>query len=561
MRKLSLLCLLILLGASALSFSAPSFAQGQALPPLVVFIEEPKSLVTASVTDNGPDGLTRLAEVFQRLGARTKWIRLRDTLPEDTSVVVLVRPRKTMTPADLAWVWQRVGAGNSLLVALDPEGQLGTHTEKTNGGLSTLTTLDQGLTLLSGTLIEPWFTNKSLGDLYSSVSFGYADPVPNPISDPIARYDLPVALWGARPLQVEPFGIDSFAWALVTALPQYVETATNIFPGRNTDGTPFELNIDKDQLGQVHVAAIGENTAVGSRVAMIGDGEFFQNGYGLSLSASSGTPQYAADTILTERIAAWLLKLPEDQYPALPAGMTWIAVDGSIDDWSNDAAITADSPDDASILSLNIQQTRAIRNDSYLYMTVETISQANRDAQLTLELDTNLSGQADTTITMVPGQTLMQPNDGAATVIPDAAMGISDVIELRLPLRVTGTAPQIISLCVSSARPLAFPPPPDCMDSTIQIAHVNQVDPAPLRMTDRALVVIRGDGVNRSNIRREPSTEANVITTVTYGTVLAAIGRSADDKWVQVENASFTGWVAVEVLFTEGNLSALPVTG
>ncbi len=560
MRKPSLLCLLILLGIGALSFSAPSLAQGQVLQPLVVFIEEPKSLVTASVTDNGPDGLTRLAEVFQRLGARTKWVRLRDTLPEDTSVIVLVRPRKTMTPADLAWVWQRVGAGNSLLVALDPEGSLGTHTETTNGGLSTLTTLDQGLTLLSGTLIEPWFTNKSLGDLYTSVSFGYADPVPNPVSDPIARYDLPVALWGARPVRVEPFGVNSFAWALVTALPEYVETATNIFPGRNSDGAPFELNLDTDQLGQVHVAAIGENTAVGSRVAMVGDGEFFQNGYGLSLSGG-GTPQYAANTILTERMAAWLLKLPEDQYPALPSGMTWIAVDGSIDDWSSNAAITPDRPEDASILSLNIQQTRAIRNDSYLYMTVETVSQANRDSEVTLELDTNGSGQADTTITMVPAQTLMQQGDGAATVIPDAAMGISDVIELRLPLRVTGTVPQITSLCVSSARLLAFPPPPDCMDTTIQIAHVNQVDPAPLRITDQALVTIRGDGRNRSNIRRTPATDASVVTTVPFGAVLAAVGRSADDKWVQVENASFEGWVAVEVLFTEGNLSALPITG
>ncbi len=294
---------------------------------------------------------------------------------------------------------------------------------------------------------------------------------------------------------------------------------------------------------------------------MIGDGEFFQNGYGLSLSADSGTPQYAANTILTQQIAAWLLKLPEDQYPALPSGMTWIAIDGSIDDWADNAAITADSPDDASILSLNIQQTRAIRNDSYLYMTVEMVSQANLDAQVTLELDTNRSGQADTTVTMTPGQTLLQQGDGAPTVIPDAALAIGDVIELRLPLRVTGAAPQITSLCVSSARPLAFPPPPDCMDTAIQIAHVNQIDPAPLRFTDQPLVVIRGDNANRSNIRRAPSTDAAVVTTVPYGLVLAAVGRSADSKWVQVENAGFEGWVAVEVLFTTGDLSMLPVTG
>ncbi len=41
MRKLSLLCLIALLGIGALSFGAPSFAQGQAQSPLVVFIEEP----------------------------------------------------------------------------------------------------------------------------------------------------------------------------------------------------------------------------------------------------------------------------------------------------------------------------------------------------------------------------------------------------------------------------------------------------------------------------------------------------------------------------------------
>ncbi len=552
---------MIVLVVAALGFGAPSFAQEQAQSPLVVFIEEPRDLQMSSVTDNGPDGLTRLAETFQRLGARTQWLRLRDTLPADATVIVLVRPRRSLSTEGLARIWQQVGAGNSLLVAIDPKGYLGTRSEDANSGLDTLMTLDQGVSLFNGILLEPWFSNKSLSDLHSSFSFGYADPVPNPISDPIHDYDLPVALWGARPIGVEPFGVDSLAWALVSASPNYVETATNIFPGGNNPGDPFELNLDKDRQGLVHVAAIGENTRYGSRVALFGDGEFVQNGYGLSLSADTNTPQYPANTILTERIAAWLLKLPEDQYPALPSNMTWIAIDGSVSDWTDNAAITLDDPNDASILSLNIQQTRAIRNDSYLYMTVETVSQANHDAQVTLEVDSDGNGQVDTTITMQPGAIVMQQGDADAVPIPDADVAISDVIELRLPLRITGLTPRITRLCVGSARPLAFPPPPDCMDTAIQIAHVTQTDPAPLRFTHRALVEIRGDTHNRSNIRRAPSTDASVLTTVPYGKVFAAVGRSADNKWVHVQDAAYDGWVAVEVLFTEGDLSALPIEG
>lgn len=571
MRNLRVFCLLILLAVFVLSLGVPGFAQEQSPQserPLVVFIEEPKELQMSSVTDNGPDGLTRLATIFQNLGAQTKWIRLRDPLPQDARVIVLVRPRRELTTEDLARVWRQVGAGNSLLVALEPQGIFGTRTETSSSGLNRLITLDTGVMLRDGILIEPWFTTKSLNSLNPSFSFAYADPVPNVVSDPLARYDLPVALWGARPIGVEPFGVDSLAWALVTANPQFVETDAGIFPGRRSSGGPPQLNIGEDILGQVHVAAIGENTRVGSRIAVIGDGEFVQNGYGLALSADSGTPEYAANTILTERMAAWLLKLPEDQYPALPDGMTWIAVDGSVSDWAGsaaNAAITTDASDDASILSLNIQQTRAIRNDSYLYMTVETVSQTNRDAEVTLELDTNGNGQADTTITMLPGQVTMQRSDqagdSAPVPIPDAAMAIDDVIELRLPLRLTGLTPRITSLCLSSARELAFPQEPDCMDTPVQVARVNQTDPAPLRLTDQPLVEIRGDNRDRSNVRRAPSTDASVLTTVPYGTVFAAVGHTADDKWVHVQNAAYDGWVAVEVLFTEGDLSSLPVEG
>lgn len=555
MRILSIICLILLLVSAV-----PGYAQVEPLP-LVVFIEEARALGMASVTDNGPDGVTRLAEIFRNLGARTIWIRLRDPVPEDARVIVLVRPRSALTTAFLARIWQQVGAGNSLLIALEPPGYLGARTETSGSGLDTLLTYDQGISLRNGILIEPWFNNESFRDLYSTFSLGYADPVPNPISEPLTRYELPVGLWGARPLGVEPFGVDSFAWALVDSLPEFVETATNIFPSRNNDGEPVELNLDKDQQGQVHIAAFGENTEVGTRAAVIGDGEFLQNGYGLSLNASSGTPNFPANYIVTERLAAWLLRVPEDQYPALPSGFTWIALDGSVLDWQENAPVTTDDPADAAILSLNIQQLRAVYNDSYLYMTVETVSQANVEAQIDLELDSLGSGAADTIVSMQPGRVFAQTGDQPVEAVPDANMAIGDVIELRIPLRLAGLAPRVVSLCLSSGRELAFPQPPDCVESPIQVGRLNQTDPAPLRGGDFPVIAVRGDG-SRVNIRQAPSLTANVLRTVPYGTVYAAIGRSADDEWIQVQTAAYRGWVSRLVLFAEAsNLDSLPVTG
>ena len=294
---------------------------------------------------------------------------------------------------------------------------------------------------------------------------------------------------------------------------------------------------------------------------MFGDGEFLQNGYGLSLSPDNGTPRFPANYILTQRTAAWLLRLPTDQYPALPSGMTWIALDGSISDWPENASVTTDDPADASILSLNIQQVRAIYNDSYLYLSVETVSQANADSQIDLELDTTGSGQPDTFVSMRPGHVFAQKGDQEAVLVPEADLGVGDVIELRLPLRITGPTPRIVSLCLNSGRELAFPQPPDCMESTIRVNRVSQVDPVPLHYSDDPIVAIQGDGRNRVNIRSTPLSTAKVLTTVPYGTSFAAIGRTANSKWVQVQNAAYVGWIAREVLFPASNLNSLPITG
>ncbi len=553
MRILALIFLLIpmLLGVSGQ-------AQTSQTAPLVVFVEEP-SLQMSSVTDSGPDGLTRLADLFRSLGARTTWLRLRDPLPADTSVVVLVRPRRPLPVDYLARLWQIVGAGGNLLLAIEPQGYQGTNTEAPGRGIDRLISLDNGVGLYNGIMIEPWFTNESFSELFGTFSYGFADTSASPITDPLKLYDLPVALWGARPIMVDPLGAQSQAWPLVEAAPQYVETATDIFPKAPNGGEPFELNLDKDQQGIVNVVGIGENSVTGSRVALLGDGEIVQNGYGLSMTSDTRTPVFPADYLLSQRLAAWLLRLPADQYPPLPDGLTWIALDGDDSDWPSGLPITQDDPADVSILSLNIQQVRALRNNSYLYISVDTVAPASPDSQIDLQLDTLGTGRADTIVSARPGQIVEQQGSADPVTVVDAAMAVGNAIELRIPLRVTSPSPRVVDLCLSSARALAFPQAPDCLGTSIHIAGLNQVDPVPLRLIGGIVVAVKGDGRNRINLRAAPDDKSTVLTAAPYGTVFAAVGVSANGNWVKLENAVYSGWVARSVLFAPSNFDSLPV--
>ena len=69
MRTFRLIVMLVLVIASTTRLAE---SQSQ---PRVVFVQE-TDLQMASVTNQGAAGLTRLAEIFTRLGARTSFVRL-----------------------------------------------------------------------------------------------------------------------------------------------------------------------------------------------------------------------------------------------------------------------------------------------------------------------------------------------------------------------------------------------------------------------------------------------------------------------------------------------------
>jgi hypothetical protein len=537
-------------------------AEGEtSLPPLVVFIEESRQLDMASVTIEGPTGLSRLAAIFRELGARTEFARLREPLPEDVAVIVLVRPRRPI-PADyLARIWMRVEQGANLLLAVDPSGHVGASTESPTGGVSRLLTLDYGIPLFSGLLMQPWFTRESISALDTSFLPAFPYPVANTVNQPLVDYQLPLITWGARPVGAELFGVDSAAFPLIYASAQYAEANARSLSRNNPD--PLEINIGTDPLGRMVLGAVGENQRTNTRVAILGDGELLQNDFGLDRTVTAQgieLPLYPGNTILAQQIAAWLLEVPPESYLPLPPGYTWIAVDGERLEW--DDAVTPPTVQTSSVvnvLSLRIQQARALRNDSYVYLMVETAAQVNPDAQLELQLDSRGSGIADTFVIANGNGVFLQQPDGTRELIADAQFGVGAGVEVRLPLRVTGFAPAIPGICLTTATPLAFATPPDCLTSPVPIVFTDDRDPADVHPTEDIGLMVMTRTDDAANVREGPGTNFNIVVGLRSGRLLRAIGRTASGEWVQVQTARYTGWISDLVYIANGDVMTLPV--
>ncbi len=523
------------------------FTQGQ--PPLVVFVED-NAYGVASVTDNGPDGLTKLAAMFQSLGARTTFVRLRDPLPEEAKVIVLVRPRRSLPGNYLAHLWVQVEKGASLLLALDPPGQFGSP-DAQNGGLDRLLTWDYGITLLNGLIAEPWSTLTSITSLNGSILSADADPISNPITDPLLRYGVPVVMWGARPLSAELLGVEGSAFPLLDTT-GFAETDTRVFSRTNPD--PLVANIGRDPQGTLVVGAASENATTTARVAVLGDSEMVENGYGFA-----GTPAlYPGDVILAQRLAGWLLKLPEETWALLPSGFTWIQLDGSGADWSSQAPITPNPQSDTTLLPFSIAQVRAFRNQSDLYLLVETRGTPSNDARLDLHFDTNVDGTPDVNVIVDADRVFIRSGDGAETPIADAAMAVGEGLEVRLPLRVTGIGSRIPGLCLTSRQELLVPVS-DCLDQPIAVRAFAEQDPSGLRLLGGLAVSISSTDVSVVNLRSGPSTSASVRTTARVGELFSAIGRNQAGDWILVQNARVQGWIAASLAAANGDLQALPV--
>ncbi|MBZ0298013.1 MAG: SH3 domain-containing protein [Anaerolineae bacterium] len=531
LKRLVLVCLLLTLGLS----TVPVLGQEQ---PLVVFVLNP-DLGVSSVFDGGPNGISALDEIFQSLGAETQVVNLVDPIPTEADVIVLIGPQQRLSLVSIARIWVHLAHGKNLLMALDPVNYAGMETENFNSGLLRLLTSAYGIRTLDTFLAEPWFTRDSVALLGGTSTFTYPDVIPHPVVEPLIDYDLPVLIWGARTMLVEPIGVDSLATPLLQNSTGYAETNSNVFNFAE-DAPPLELNLEDDLVGRLDVAGLGENTLVNSRLAVLGDAEMLQNGYGLINVLGSSLPRNLGNYIFAQRLAAWLLDLPESEWPSLPEGFTWINVDGQSDDWDMMQAETVESP--AAEATEEAEATaepqvmppagiRALRNNAYLYLLLETADDPSATVEIQMADGTVIN--ATTAAVQIAGET-----------IPDAKMAVDSVTELRLPLRIAGG--DIEQVCVSGG---------DCMSVTI--TDVADRDPFELRFPSGPLATVTS--IRDIALMSQPVTGGEQVASLRAGDHLQVIGRDESGDWLQVDSAEYTGWLLSSLVVLNADIHNLPI--
>jgi hypothetical protein len=514
-----------------------------AAPIQVAFIEN-RQLRTTSITDPGEDGITRLAEIFRALGAETQFLRLDEPIPTETDLVVMVRPSRRLSPVQNIRLWQHLQRGKHLLLALDPDHMAGIQATMAGSGLNNLLLLEYGLGVQNSTLIEPWLSLDQLASLARLWSRAQIeDHGVHPVIAPLQRYDLPLQTWGAASIKLEPLGLDSLARPLFFTETPYGETSADALRQTGDNPPPLVLNIGEDLQGRLLVGGLAVNYRSGSRLALLGDSEMLQNLYGLAYETSgSNIPRFPGNRILAERLAAWLMGLPEEAWPPLPGGITWLALDGAADDWEEIGAQVDDALLDAP--ANDIQSARAFQNDQYVYILLQAF---NITPDLRLEFTAQDFSIARQVIYEQGGFYSLEAESGRSQ-LPDAGIALGDYIEIRLPRRALGSATAFSRICVGLDNA-------DCIEDPLTIQTASTLDPVPVRPLNVPLASV----ANSANLRLGPATNTRVQVTLPPRTQLTPLGRDSSGEWILLRNGRWQGWINIPLLNMNIEAERLPV--
>lgn len=558
MRPALIVSLLLLLGSAMLAGLAQ--AQGQ---PLVVFVAD-ETLQTAAPAE-GPDGLRALDEIFRTLGARTETTALNGPLPAEAQVVVLIRPLRALSSDQLAWLWNHLVRGNHLLVALDPIGlpvagperSTPANPDRATGGLASLLAQNYGIGLQDSVVIADWFAADELAA--QSTTFLQAWPetfMRHPIIEPLAAHDIPVMTWGARTLWSEPIGPGSVASPLLTQDYAYGETG-RVF---GDSAEPLTINISADVQGRLVLGAAAENATFGSRLVFLGDSEALLDGYGLMIDPVTLLPAHIGNRILAERIAAWLLE--REEWPVLAESLTWLSVDGSGADWADTLPLLEDAARDSVDPARDILRVYAVRDDTYLYVRVDTTAPPRARSELRLDIENTFDAVPDVTIWVTPRGIEARAPDGAGRMldaVPDGAAAFGEGVELRLPLRVSSSGALVGRVCFSHEHPGGGLEDFDCTAAPPAVVPaLPTLAPANLHLAPGPLAWLTASPAPA--VLGAPAQEAAaVIQPAVTGQVFAAVGRTGAGDWIQVRNARGTGWLPAASVLLNAPLAALPV--
>jgi len=535
-----------------------------AVDPLVVFITD-EALQTHSAINPGPDGLSQLEEIFLASGTRTESVGLQTPIPKAAKVVVLVGPMQRLPGDYVVRLWAHLSQGNHLLLAIDPPGQFGAKPDQSASMLANLLSMDFGIALQDALLAEHWFTNRSIADRRTAYSQVYPEPVVrHSLVDPLVDYDLPIEIWGARTMTVEPVGVDSHAAPLLVSWTGFGETNQQVFRRPDQAPAPVEVNPPGDLFGPLIVGALGENTRMQSRVVVLGDSAIVQNGFGLARRFQVDGPLHPGNYMLTDRLVRWLLELPVEERSDLYEGFTWIAIDGypgnppepSIETW---VAVTEAFSDIDFPIEYYPQRVGLLHDHSYLYITVEMAATPAPDTILRLDIDTDSDGIADVMSWADTHAIAFEQDDFRRISVPDGKLRIGTVLEARLPLRLMSEDAVVTSLCLTSDVLAELETYVICKDLYGDLgSETNTISPVDALFPGRPLATVLPA---RGNLRDGPGTDYELVTVLTRGQVMLPIGRDSRGDWIKVQNAAYIGWIPAVFLAVNTDVEELPVLG
>lgn len=520
-----------------------------------------QGLRVAFVEDDQLDAVTRNEEIGDSLSALVASldafelepivVNLREPLSPDIDLIVLIRPQRQLSLEQTVHLWEYLQSGGNLLLALDPNGHNNTNTESSRSGIIQLIETEYGIKVNDDILIDPWLDNIPLFELISSWSDAIPDNVtPHAITAPLVTYDLPVRFWGGRSVNVESVTGIARTNGLLFTESAYGEVSR--FDLNDTETEQFILNIGEDSQGRLLLAAVAENYETGSRIAIVGDSEIFQDGLGLKTEANEADlPQFAGSYIFAQRLTQWALDIPEELWLPLPETLTWIAVDGQVDDWDTIGnslfRFTDEVSSDISPV-YDIQGIRLFHNNSYVYVDIETVAEPDPTSTINLQFTVNNS---TIDVSLENDAISYVDANGASNLIPDADYAVADHIEVRIPLRVAGPTPTLSQVCVQDSTASES----DCYEGQMSSTLVQTTDPNPVRFEQMptAFVLIAG------NLLEEP--EGNVITRLPIDTQLVVLGRNQDGTWLRVANARYEGWIDASLVEINSRISRLTIVG
>ena len=282
--------------------------------------------------DRGAVGVSRFSALLRMMGANTFTLEWRKGIPADANLVVIPNPKNALTPEMVARLWAYLQRGGRVLLVVDALDAAGA-VSRAQKDFFDLTWSDLGLRARNDVLVVPGeqreitipatettaehvVTGTVLTTAFSSQRVSPDHPitsglVPYLVSADGASRDNFNSLYfnSARSLEVN----GALASANITPLifadasGQYGESA---YADYISSGGVSEYNIGSDTPpGDLIVAAAFEDPTLRSRMILLTDGDFLQNGAGFQTSPSyTGSYVYPNNVRFMVNAVAWLLE-------------------------------------------------------------------------------------------------------------------------------------------------------------------------------------------------------------------------------------------------------------